>query len=416
MNITEKNSTRLIEACKILNEKEVDILLSDESYNLNAGTSPLFYLGYSINPNEIDWEKYYRIFTKILNNPRFTNVNDTNYYGQSLLGHCISILRYSSTIERCALDLMGCEKYTNYGINNRTLLSSAIERGAVSIAIALMNNDKYTMINYQDSDYGKFSSFDMLNTCYTFCGSKDTKITEEECHDIMLAMVNNKYLSLETFLDNLDVISIYLEDDEMKDLVVRMLKGKKVDIDFNDLVKTTLTRDYSNPKARKVKKGLIEGLLSLEEVKLSEDFYSYFINVGRNIFRDRGRKACSLAKMEEVISLIENKFQKQIAEESIDVSKIVEISDTDCAILASSCAQIHYKERLCLEDKVPFSTINIPEEIKKSLSYDEKTGLIGPFFNRFGDDNAYYYFMHYAEFEGYRKKIEQDKDKIITKK
>ena len=76
-------------------EQLVDKLLADESFSeINDGVSPLYFIDYigSGSLDDAKRDKILRIFRKILNNERFTNVNTVFYdghYSSTLLHHLL---------------------------------------------------------------------------------------------------------------------------------------------------------------------------------------------------------------------------------------------------------------------------------------------------------------------------------------
>lgn len=155
-----KKINRLCEAVINFNEELVDKLLADENFDeINEGVSPLYYIGYNLDRDNIDNEtrdKILRIFRKILNNERFTNVNTVFYdghYSSTLLYHLL--YKDNPVFEECCIELIKSPKYQliDYpGNSNHSDLHTAINLGKKVAAKAIMDHSDFTKIDFSFGD------------------------------------------------------------------------------------------------------------------------------------------------------------------------------------------------------------------------------------------------------------------------
>ena len=160
---------RLCEAVIKSDEKLVDKLLADKNFTeINDGVSPLTFIGYNMTDfSGANGEKVLRIFRKILNNERFTNVNTVfydGYYSSTLLSKLLYYSKRDPLFEQLSIELINSPKFQlidypgNYN-DSPNILNEAVLCDAKEAAHAIMDHKDFTKIDFA------FGGSDFVEEC-----------------------------------------------------------------------------------------------------------------------------------------------------------------------------------------------------------------------------------------------------------
>ena len=451
-------------AVKNLNEREVDRLLADENFNeINEGVSPLYFIG-SLTDKNLDndtREKVFRIFKKILNNSRFTNVNTVFYdghYSETLL---YKLLYLDDPIfEKCCVELINSPKYQlidypgNYG-DNPNDLNTAIIREKKLAAKAIMDHPDFTKIDFcfggpsfvdkckelYNNSYDELNEevrealqliFDeyLLRRSYQCYNATDTNIAERltnaietltpyvsiddtfppisaacspsRSNNMVLEIINHPKFTSEMLSRHIEEIARQLTDKEAYDTFIN---NKKIEgwtkERYGKLAYFSINRG---------RLGLLKALLENDNIILSEQFYSYYTYFLKNAIKVSGRRNFVLDShgygayiADEICRIVEEKYEKQMAREELDNSKFVELTGIDYYILRNGMDEFY--DLLNKNGNESFVQNELDNNLKSILKYDRENDKIGPFFNIFDRDKVWKFFSKYESFDEYRNLV-----------
>ena len=444
------------------NEQLVDKLLADESFSeINDGVSPLYFLEYIgiRNLDNAKRDKILRIFRKILNNERFTNVNTIfydGYYSSTLLSHLL--YQDDPVFETCCVELINSPKYQlidypgNYGDYPNSLNIAVIQEKRLA-AKAIMDHPDFTKIdfsfggldfvrkckelykngNLQDEEIRKALQLIMneyvLRECYQCYNATDTDIAKRitnaiqalrpyvsKCHLFppMSAACNI------TRTDNSMIYEILNHPKFTRKMLSRHIKNIARQLTDEEAYATFSqnnkiegwTPEFYGELAYYLinigKIGLLKALLENENICLSEQFYSYYKYFLKNAIKASEQRNSVLVcpgynKYEgnEICRIVDEKYKKQEARHQLDSSKFVELKNEDYSILRMGMDLFYglvsrNGNESSEQDKLDESLGNI-------LKYDKQNDKIGPFFNISDRDKVWKLFSEYESFDEFRQ-------------
>lgn len=443
------------------NEEVIDSLLANENFTLiNDGVSPLYFIDY-VEPKD----RALRIFRKILNNERFTNVNTVFYdghYSSTLLNHLL--YQEDPIYETCCVELINSPKYQlidypgNYG-DSPNDLNTAIIQGKNQAAKAIMDHPDFTKIDFCFGGYKFVENCKKLYDLHTF---EEDEIISDALQLIMSEYVQRKgreyYNATGTNIAKrltyaIQILMPYVSNDlhyfpplsaacnhhrEDNSLILEIISHPKfsgemllrhindvalriTDIDAYTFFQHNKKLEGWTPEfygelayylINRGKVGLLKALIENENICFSEQFYSYYKYFLKNAIKASMRTPLILERRygydgDEICEMIEAKYKKQLDSQQLEVSKFVELAEEDYSILRAGMEKFYYlvyqKGKVCPKQ----SEIN--KTLKAKLNYDEQTDEIGPFFNLFDRDKVWKLFSEYQTFETFRKSIVTDK-------
>ncbi len=458
------NINLLCKAVMDSNEQLVDELLADKDFSeINEGVSPLYFIGYmgSRNLDDAKRDKILRIFRKILNNDRFTNVNTVFYdghYSSTLLYHLLH--QDDFVFETCCVELINNPKYQlidypgNYGENSSDLYTAVIREKKLAVK-AIMDHPDFTKIDFS------FGGWYFINKCKELY--KSEKIQDEKIRKA-LELIMDEYVLRECdqcynatdtniakrLTNAIETLTPYISVSDLfafspmtaacsptvkeKNMIFEILNhqkftGKMLLRHINDIANRLTDEEaydyfYQNKKIEgwtpdvygelayylinHGKTGLLKALLENENVCLSEQFYSYYKYFLKNAIKASTQMNAVLDcsgydkyRSNEICGIIDKKYEKQMISQQLDSSKFVELNKEDYAILKNG---MDFFYNLVSKNGNEFSEQDeINETLGSILKYDEQNDKIGPFFNMFDRDKVWKLFSEYQSFEEFRQ-------------
>ena len=448
------------------NEQQIDKLLADESFDeINDGVSPLYFIDH-IGNGKLDnakRDKILRIFRKILNNERFTNVNTIFYHGNSsstLLYHLL--FQPDFVFETCCVELINSPKYQlidypgNCG-NNSSDLVIAVQKEKKLAAKAIMDHPDFTKI-----DFGFVGSY-FLNKCKKL--NKFKFLMDEEARQALQLIMDEYVLRdynmcynatdtniAERLTKAIQILSLYIDIPKIYHLSP-MSAANKVTRKNNDMIfeivnhpKFTgemlsrhicdLGRSLTDKEAYDIfhqnkklegwstefygylayflinigKVGLLKVLLENDNICLSEQFYSFYNYYLKNAIKFSLSRMCVLDyrgyyefERNEIYRLIDEKYAKQLVRQQLDLSKFVELKKEDYLILRNGMGT--YYDLVFKNGNEPSGQYEVNEALRNTLIYDKQKDIVGPFFNLYDRDIVWKLFSEYQSFDGIRQKL-----------
>lgn len=454
------------------NEQQVDRLLADEGFEeINEGVSPLYFIGYMDDRhlNNEKRDKILRIFRKILNNERFTNVNTVFYdgnYSSTLLGNLLH--EDDPVFETCCIELINSPKYQlidypgNYG-DYPNVLNTAIIHKKKLAAKAIMDHPDFTKIDFS------FGGPNFVNECkmlyaskYAFKYALKDSLDEEVRQSLQLVMDEYVLRSGNEYYDATDtniakrltkaiqILMPYIPKCRLfppmtaacnilrknNDMILEILNhpkftGEMLSRHIEDIARELTDKEAYNTfqQNKKIegwtpefygklayflinhkKIGLLKALLENENVCLSEQFYSYY-----NYFLKNAIKASSQRKYVLDCSGYDEYSGNEICR-IIDekYKKQIAGQQLDISKLIELNTEDYYILKNGMYDfyDLVFRNGNesseqdeIDENLKNILYYDEQNKKIGPFFNIFDRDKVWKLFSEYQSFDEFRQMI-----------
>ena len=449
---------RLCKAVMESDEESVDRLLADESFSeINDGVSPLYFINY-IKPRD----KALRIFRKILNNERFTNVNTVFYDGlySSTLLHKLLYLE-DPVFETCCVELINSPKYQlidypgNYG-SNPSDLNTAVINGKKQAAKAIMDHPDFTKIDFS------FGGPDFVRECQNLY-NLNFYIKDENISDalmlIMAEYVQRSYYDsynatdtniVKRLTDAIQILTPYVremsyypplsaacnDDRTDNDLIFEIINHPKFSGEMLSRHIKRIALDISDKEAynyfkhnKKIegwtpefygelayysinsgKVGLLRALIENDNISLSEQFYSYYKYFLENAIKASEKTSCFLYEREypkhtgdEICKMIEEKYQKQLVRQQLDDTKFVELTEEDYSILKSGMRDFYnlvYKN-----SNAPSEQTEVDESLRSKLIYDKQANRTGPFFNTSDSQKVWRLFSEYQLFDEIRQSL-----------
>ena len=439
------------------NEELIDSLLANENFTLiNDGVSPLYFINY-VTPKD----RVLRVFRKILNNERFTNVNTVFYdghYSSTLLHHLLH--QKDPVFETCCVELINSPKYQlidypgNYG-DSPTDLNTAVIQEKMQAAKAIMDHPDFTKIDFSFdgpkfvdeckklyeqqtyaeneiisgalqlimSEYVQREHYDCYNATGTNIAKRLTYAIQ-----ILIPYITRKlyfFPPLSAALDHKSMMFEIIEHPKFSgEMLLRHINDvalRITDIDAYTFFQHNKKLEGWTPEfygelayylINRGKVGLLKALIENENICFSEQFYSYYKYFLKNAIKASMRTPLILERRygydgDEICEMIEAKYKKQLDSQQLEVSKFVELAEEDYSILRAGMERFYYlvyqKGKVCPKQ----SEIN--KTLKAKLNYDEQTDEIGPFFNLFDRDKVWKLFSEYQTFETFRKSLVTDK-------
>lgn len=445
-------------------EQLVDKLLADESFSeINDGVSPLYFIDYigSGSLDDAKRDKILRIFRKILNNERFTNVNTVFYdghYSSTLLHHLL--YQDDSVFETCCVELINSPKYQlidypgNYG-DNPSDLNAAVLKGKELAAKAIMDHPDFTKIDFS------FGGWKFVNKCkelykneglqyeevrkalqlimdeyvlrenHQYYNATDTNIAKRltnaiqtlmphvsKCHhfppmsaacnitrkdnNMIFEILNHQKFTGEMVSRHIKDIANCLTDEEAYDA---FHQNKKIEgwtpKFYGELAYYLINHG---------KTGLLKALLENENVCLDEQFYSYYKYFLKNAIKASGQRNAVLDfggydkyKGNEVCRIIDEKYEKQMARHQLDSSKFVELEKEDYSILR--IGMDFFYDLVSRNGNESSEQNEIDETLKTVLKFDEQNFKVGPFINISDRDKVWKLFSEYQSFDEIRQML-----------
>ncbi len=456
-------SNMLCKAVMHSDEELVDKLLADERFTrINDGVSPLYFINYigGGNLDQSKRDKILRVFRKILNHDRFTNVNTVFYdghYSSTLLCHLL--YQEDPVFETCCVELIHSPKYQlidypgNYGSNPSDLNTAVIKEKKLATK-AIMNHPDFTKIDFsfgdtdfvdkckglyesdylQDDEMRKALQLIMdeyaLREYHQSYNATDTNIAKRlttaiqtlkpffpklhlfppmsaACNitrtnnDMIFEIMNHPKFTREMLRRHIKDIASRLTDDEAYDTFHHNKKMEGWTPEFYGELAYYLI-NHGNT-------GLLKALLENEKISLSEQFYSYYKYFLKNAIKASAFKNGVLDfngydryRGDEICRIIDEKYEQEISRHQLDSSKFVELKKEDYTILRVGMDSFY---DLVFKNGNESFEDNGEETFGNILKYDEQSGKVGPFFNTFDRNKLWKLFTDYQSFDRFRQMV-----------